>query len=88
MNAIKTQGNFVSYGPQGERRAAFALEDDRKLFEAIPDLLAVCEALYPLAESEAYALEKCMDTSEGEAASAKAWDIIAAAEQTMRETQA
>jgi len=34
MNLIKTQGNFMVYGPEGERRAAFALESDKRLFEA------------------------------------------------------
>ena len=42
MKAIKTQGNFMVYGPQGERRAAFALESDKRLFEA-----ALEEAVQP-----------------------------------------
>jgi len=39
MSAIKTQGNFVAFGPEGERIAAFALERDRALFRATPALL-------------------------------------------------
>jgi hypothetical protein len=32
MEGVKTQGNFMVHGPDGERRAAFALESDRDLF--------------------------------------------------------
>ena len=39
MKVIKTQGNFVAFGPEGERIAAFALERDRALFRATPALL-------------------------------------------------
>lgn len=45
MKEIRTEGNFMVYGPQGERRAAFALESDKRLFEAAPDLLAALEDL-------------------------------------------
>ena len=31
---IKTQGNFTVCGPDGERIAGFAMEKDKKLFEA------------------------------------------------------
>ena len=37
--SIETIGNYMSYGPDGERVAAFATEADRTLFEAAPDLL-------------------------------------------------
>ena len=30
--AIETQGNFMVEGPEGERRAGFALESDREIF--------------------------------------------------------
>lgn len=58
MKETKTQGNFLSYGPQGERRAAFAIESDRRLFEAARGLLAACLSAYrwlegaPVAELE------------------------------------
>ena len=39
MKAIETQGNFVAFGPEGERIAAFALEKDHALFRATPALL-------------------------------------------------
>ena len=39
MKAIQTQGNFIAFGPEGERIAAFALEKDRALFRATPALL-------------------------------------------------
>lgn len=51
MNEIKTQGNFVSYGPQGERRAAFALESDRRSFEAIENLVKANAALLKALEA-------------------------------------
>jgi len=39
MKAIQTQGNFVAFGSEGERIAAFALERDRAVFRATPALL-------------------------------------------------
>jgi hypothetical protein len=42
---IVTQGNYMSYGPDGERIAAFATEADRTTFEAAPDLLAALRQL-------------------------------------------
>ena len=41
--SIVTIGNYMSYGPDGERVAAFATEEDRDTFEAAPDLLEACE---------------------------------------------
>jgi hypothetical protein len=38
--SIKTVGNYMSYGPDGERVAAFATEQDRTVFEALVDLIA------------------------------------------------
>ena len=38
--SIKTVGNYMSYGPDGERVAAFATEQGRTVFEAAPELLA------------------------------------------------
>ena len=35
---VKTQGNFMVYGPDGERIAAFAIERDKRLFEAAPEM--------------------------------------------------
>ena len=35
MKPIKTEGNFISYGEDGERVAAFACEADRRLFETV-----------------------------------------------------
>jgi hypothetical protein len=49
--SIKTIGNYMSYGTDGERVAAFATEEGRALFEAAPDLLA---ALLQLMEWEGY----------------------------------
>ena len=43
MKAIKTQGNFMVYGPQGERRAAFALESDKRLFDTALGLVPVLQ---------------------------------------------
>jgi len=37
--SIETIGNYMSYGPDGERVAAFATEADRTLFEAAPMML-------------------------------------------------
>ena len=45
MNPIKTQGNFMAFGPEGECIAAFALEKDRTLFKAAPALLKACEQI-------------------------------------------
>ena len=44
MKHFDVKGNFMVYGPNGERRAAFALNSDRKLFEAAPDLLEAVKA--------------------------------------------
>ena len=41
-----TKGNFMVYGPNGERRAAFALDSDRKLFEVTPDLLEAAKHFF------------------------------------------
>jgi len=38
MDAIKTQGNFLAFGPEGERIAAFALQRDRDLFLAMKEV--------------------------------------------------
>ena len=43
--SIKTVGNYMSYGPDGERVAAFATEQDRTVFEAAPELLAALRDL-------------------------------------------
>ena len=40
---VKTQGNFVVRGKDGERIAAFACESDKRAFEAVPQLLRACE---------------------------------------------
>jgi len=45
MNPVKTNGNFIVYGSDDERRAAFALENDRWLFEAAPSLLQALKKL-------------------------------------------
>ena len=44
MEPIKTQGNFIAYSGES-RRAAFALEEDLVLFEAVPDLLEALDEL-------------------------------------------
>ena len=44
MEPIKTQGNFIAYSGES-RRAAFALEEDLVLFEAVPDLLEALKGL-------------------------------------------
>ena len=44
MESIKTQGNFIAYSGES-RRAAFALEEDLVLFEAVPDLLEALDEL-------------------------------------------
>jgi len=37
-----TKGNYMVYGPGGERRAAFALESDRSLFHEAENMRALC----------------------------------------------
>ena len=42
--STKTAGNYVAYR-EGARVAAFALEEDKRLFEGAPDLLEALERL-------------------------------------------
>ena len=46
MEPIKTRGNFMVYGEEDERIAAFACEEDRDKFLAAPDLLAALEGVF------------------------------------------
>jgi hypothetical protein len=50
---VKTAGNFVVLGGDGERIAAFAIEDDAKAFARMPDIVATCRAALAFIEEEA-----------------------------------
>ncbi len=43
---IKTTGNFLSVGKNGERIAAFACEDDKRIYEAARDIRTASQNLY------------------------------------------
>jgi hypothetical protein len=49
---VKTAGNFMVIGSEGERIAAFAIEGDAKAFMALPGILASCRAALAFIKEE------------------------------------